>query len=572
METLTGAQAIVRTLTAHGVRYLFGNPGTFEVELLESLLPESGIEYVLSLHEQATISIADGYARIAKRPAFVNVHAMVGTANGIGALFTAHKDRTPLVVTAGMHNTRHLFRDAQGEALDLLGVVRQFTRHSVMVPRPERLPEELARAFKIAATPPRGPTFLGIPRDFFGADVDVTIPNPAGFRFSQRVTPDPAEIERAADLLLRAERPVLVAGGDVWGEGGAELLVELSELLALPTFSEHFPAFLGFPTTHPHYLGLYAPAHPVASGATVVLGVGCRMFVEPDYPKTAMVPVGASVIHVHGDPWEVGRIYPTEVGIVADSQSALRLLLAEARAHLGPGHAAAITRRRDQIARARAALEASAQREREEDADATPIKPWRVVTEMARVLPDDALIVNQAVTMGNYALRLFPFRRAGAHAMTSSTYMGWATGAAIGMKMADPSRPVICYVGDGGLVYGAQALWTAARYRVPVVFVVVNNRAYMAIKSTMHDRNGAARRTGRYPGTGLVDPAVDIAKLAESFGVGAETIARPDAIAPALSRALAAAGPTVLDLVIDPEELGAHRPKPTSYVASGGAL
>jgi benzoylformate decarboxylase len=567
MDRMTGAQAIVRTLAAHGVTHVFGNPGTFEVELLEALLESAGSEYVLTLHEQATVSIADGYARIAGRPAFVNIHAMVGTANGVGALFTAHKDRTPMVVTAGMHNTRHLFRDAQGEAFDLVGVVRQFTRHSVMVPRADRLPEELTRAFKVAATPPGGPTFLGIPRDFFGAEIEASIPDPARHRVPARVAPDPKDIDRAATLLLAAERPILVAGGDVWSEGGAELLVELSELLALPAFSEHFPGFLGFPTTHPHYLGLYAPAHPLAASATALLGVACRMFVEPDYPKGAMVPPAASVVHIHRDPWEIGRVWPTDVGIVADSRSALRLLLAEARVQLTAGHAEAIRRRREEIARARETLAAQARAETAEAADATPIKPWRVVTEMARVLPEGALIVNQAVTMGNYVLRLFPFARAGGHAMTSSTYMGWATGAAIGMQMADPSRPVVCYVGDGGLVYGAQALWTAARYRVPVIFVIVNNRTYMAIKSTMYDRGGAARRTATYPGTDLADPNVDLTKLAESLGVAGVRVDRPGEIAPALERALGSGRPVVLDIAIDPEELGAHRPKTVSRTA-----
>jgi benzoylformate decarboxylase len=559
VETMTGGRAIVRTLEAEGVRYIFGNPGTFEIELLDALVGRPSIEYLLGLHEQAVVSIADGYARVTGRPAFVNLHAMVGTANGIGPLFVASKDRTPLVVASGVHGTRHLFRDGQGEALDVVGSVRQFTKHSVLVPRADRIPEEIVRAFKIAATSPTGPTFLAIPRDFFTAEVAGSIPDPAGFRMPARVPPDLDDVERAAGLLLDAERPILVAGGEVYGDGASALLVELAELLALPVFSEHFPVFLALPSTHPHYLGLYAPGHPVATQATLVLGVGCRMFVEPDYPKGAMLPPGAAVIHVHRDPWEVARVYPTTIGMVADSRSALAALLEAVRRHMSPGAAEAVRRRRGAIAEARAAREAQRRVQREATPDAAPIKPWRVVAELSDLLDPGALVVNQAVTMGNYVFNLCDFQEAGGHAMTASTYMGWATGATIGMKLGQPGRTVVGCMGDGGFVYGAQALWTAARYRVPAVFLVFDNQRYMAIKSFLYDRGGEARRAGVYPATELLDPPVDLVRVAEGFGVEARRVVRPDEIRPALERALGSSGPVVLDVVIDPEELGAHR-------------
>jgi benzoylformate decarboxylase len=572
MQVTTGAQLIVKTLEAEGVRHVFGNPGTYEIELLDSLVGHPSITYLLSLHEQATVSMADGYARVTGRPAFVNLHGVVGTTNGLGALFTAAKDRTPLVVTAGVHDTRHLFRDGYGELPGLVPSVRPYTKHAVQVPRLDRIPEELVRAFKVAATSPSGPTFLAIPRDFFTETAAVPIPDPAGFRLPTRVPPNPDDVDRAADLLLAAERAVLVAGGDVHGDGGSPLLAELAELLALPIFSEHFPAFLGVATTHPHYLGLYAPGHPEVAGAGAVLGVGCRMFVEPEPPRGAMVPEGAAVVHVHRDPWEVARVWPTTVGLVADARSALAALLTAARRRMTASQAAAIARRRPARAAARAAWDAGRRALRAEDSSATPIKPWRVASELSRVLPADGLVVNQAVTMGNYILNLVDFSRPGAHAMTASTYMGWATGAAIGMKLGAPARPVVCCVGDGGLVYGAQALWTAAHDRVPVVFLVLDNQRYGAIRSFLHDRGGEARRAARYPGAELLDPPLDLVRLAEGLGVEAVRIERPEEIRPALERALGGSRAIVLDVLIDPDELGAHRVKaPAAAKAAGTA-
>jgi benzoylformate decarboxylase len=176
------------------------------------------------------------------------------------------------------------------------------------------------------------------------------------------------------------------------------------------------------------------------------------------------------------------------------------------------------------------------------------------------------MIVNQAVTMGNYILGLGELR-AGGHAMTSSTYMGWAAGAPLGMKLAAPKRAVLSCLGDGGLIFGAQALWTAARYGIPVVYCVFDNSAYMAIKSSLVDRDGAARRAGAFPGSELHGPSVDLVKLAESFGVAARRVDRAGDVRGALEWALGAGGPVVLDFVIDRAELGAHRAAPAAEKA-----
>jgi len=561
MAQMTGAEALVRTVEAEEAQYVFGNPGTIEIDILDALSASTRVQYVLGLHEEAAVAMADGYARASGRPAFLNLHAMVGTANGLGALFSAAKDRIPLVVSAGCHDTRHLFRDAQGEALDLVGVVRQFMKHCLVVPHPARIPEETVRAFKIAGTLPQGPTYFAIPKDFLAASVDVEIPNPAAFRLPARVAAGPEEIDRAADLLLRAERPIAVAGGQVFRHGASDLLVELADLLALPLFAEPFGVYLSVPSTHPQYLGLYAPGHPTVAGATLVLGVGTRMFAEPDVPKGPMVPRDASVIHIHEDPWEIGRVYPTAVPIVADSRSALAALLSAVRSRMTTAQAKSLAARRAEIAEARTAMMAEREEDLRHEWDAVPIKPWRLVAELSRVLDETALVVNQAVTMGNYILRFCDFPRPGAFTMNSSTYMGWGIGAAVGMKLAEPKRTVISCVGDGVMTYAPQGLWSAAKYGIPVVFVVFNNRTYMAIKSGLHDRGRNAARTGVYTGTEILDPPVDIRGLAESFGVEAVQVVQPADIRPALERALGAGRPMVLDVLIDPAELGGHRAK-----------
>ncbi|HYM70520.1 MAG TPA: thiamine pyrophosphate-binding protein [bacterium] len=558
---MTGAEALIKAVEAEGVRHVFGNPGTIEIDILDAIGQTPSLTYVLGLHEEAAMAMADGYARATGRPSFANLHAMVGTANGMGALLTAAKDRTPIVVSAGCHDTRHLFRDAQGEALDLIGTVRQFTKHSLVVPNPSRIAEETTRAFKIAGALPTGPTYMAIPKDFLRAPVEVEVPDPSGFRVARRIPADPDEIDRAADLLLRAERPILVAGGQVVAHGAADLLAELAELLALPVFAEPFGTYLSIASTHPCYLGLYAPGHPMVAEASLVVGVGSRMFIEPDYPRVPMVPRGADVVHIHEDPWEVARVYPTAVPIIADSLSALRALLEAVRARMSTGHARRIAARREVVARAAEALRQARDAELDQDRDAVPIKPWRVVAELSQVCDENALIVNQAVTMGNYILRGYEFRRPGTFAMNSSTYMGWGIGAAIGWKLGDPSRTVVSCVGDGVVVYGAQGLWSAARYRIPVVFVVFNNGTYMAIKSALHDHTRYAAKTGTYVGTEIGDPAVDLAGLARSMGVEAVEVARPAEIRPALERALGAGRPVMLNVIIDPSEMGAHRPK-----------
>ena len=552
MPLTSGKRAFLDVLKQEGVEYLFGNPGTTELPLMDGLAQEPALTYVLALQEAAVVAMADGYAQASGKLGVVSVHVAPGLGNAMGMLYDAQKAGAPLLVTAGQHDQTFNVTEPILWA-DLPPIARPFVKWSAEVRRLEDLPRLVHRAAKTALAPPTGPVFLSLPADVLQAEGVVELQAPT--RVAPRIRGDKSAVEAAAEILARAERPLILAGDAVAQSDAHAELVAVAEALGAPVYAEGVANTASFPASHPLFRGSFVRVAPavrqVLSDADVLFSVGADLITLSLPAEIDPMPPGLEVIHLDTDPWELGKNYPAKVAILGDPKATLPDLLAELEARLTPG-------RRRQARERLAATGAAKARHAEElrtraraEAQRSPMTSLALMSTVADALPPDAVVVDESISSA-FGLRsllrsddpqsFYGLRGGG---------IGWGLPAAIGVQLALPGRPVVGLIGDGSAMYTCQALWTAARYRVGVTFVILNNSSYRILKQRTHAMKGFAADADRYIAMDLDDPRVDFVRLAGSLGVPAERIEKAADVGPALGRALASSGPTLLDVELD---------------------
>lgn len=546
------SQAYLEVAAAHGVEYVFGLPGTSGQEFIGTIADQEKIRFILALHETCVVSMADGHARVTGRPQLAQVSTLPGSCNAVGALYDAYRDRSPVIVTSTTVDTRIAGRDSHTEGKDLVEMTKQFTKWSAEVHRADRIPEFLNRAFKVAATPPTGPVYLALPSNLLGEPISMENPLAERSRVIPRIGGDPEALKEAAQLLAAAKRPVIVAGSGIAKSGATEELIKFAETVGAPVVMEPRYSFLSFPTDHPQSFQIAErqPSFnlPVWGEPDLLFAIGCRLIREYRYLPDPVIKDETRCIHIEEDPWEIGKVFPVDVGIIADARSALRALL-----EIYPRVAADANGRNERlelINNAQQQIKAELENRTRQGWDATPINTARLVRTMDRLIEKDALIVNESPTSKDILMANFRFSAARSYFSNSSGgYLGWGLGAAIGAKLASPRRRVVACLGDGCAMFGLQGLWTLAKYRVPLTVVVFNNRAYMAVKNQFRGSEERVRIAAEM-GAEITGPDLNFARLAETFGIHGQRVEQPDAIEPALKRALEQNGPALVDVVI----------------------
>jgi len=545
------AALLMRTLREAGVDYLFGNPGTTELPFLDAL-DGSEIDYVVALQEATAVAAADGYAQASGRLGVVNLHVAPGVGNGLSILHNASRARSPLLVTAGQQDTRLLL----GEpilAADLVQMTEQFTKWSHEIRSAAEAPQALRRAIELALTPPTGPVFLALPMDLMTESVDAeVVPPSAG---GARSEPSREDIDRAATLLAAASAPVIVAGDGVARAGARAELVALAELLGAAVHGEPIHRRASFPAEHPLWRGGLFPAaanvRKSLERADCILLVGASVFTWLFHTPAAPFRQGVPVVQLDEDAREIGKSYAVSLGIVADVRAALRALRAALEARLGGAQRAAAAQRAAMLGRARADHARRLAADAATAADRMPISPAFLMHTLGGLLPDDAALVDESASSLPYVLRHLPFGARAEFFGSKTGTLGWAMGAAVGVQLAWPERTVVATIGDGSVMYAPQALWTAARYRLPITYVVINNASYAILKSGMVTLGLPSAKRGIYPGMDLVDPEIDYLALARAMGVHATRVEKPGDLRDTLADALARRGPALVDVVID---------------------
>jgi benzoylformate decarboxylase len=537
---VNGARALLTMLRSAGVDRLFGNPGTTEVPLLDELASFDGITYHLVLQEGVAVGMADGYAQAARRPGVLSLHVTGGVANALGLLYNAGRAGTPLLVLSGQQDTRLALQEPFLYS-DMVRWVRPLVKWAYEVAHPADLPRALRRAFVECTAPPSGPVFLAVPLDVLRSD-DAPVEDLGSLVVSQGGA-DASAVSAAADILGRARAPLIIAGDRVAQAGAEAELLALAEAAGWPVALEPYPTRYVFPTRHPQARG---PLPRFAAGVRAALEpydaalvIGLTPFEHFLYDGAAPVPAGMRLVHFDLAPAFIARHHPVAAGVPANLRTSLaalrdRLRLgAPSNAGDGPGRGGV-----------------NGDPARVDDAYAP------AADAVAAVLDADDVLVEEAISARGAVLARIP------RSMPDTMYgekggtIGWGFPAALGVSLARPGTRVLAVVGDGSFLMEAQGLWTAARYEIPIVLVVLNNAGYAILKQGLAAFHGEAARRGVYPGTDVA--GVDLLALARSFGVEGERVVAAGArgrwtsdLQDVLRRALRAKRPVLVDVVLD---------------------
>jgi benzoylformate decarboxylase len=437
----------------------------------------------------------------------------------------------------------------------MVGVAKPWTKWSVEVERLEDLPSAVRRAVQTALTPPTGPVFLSLPMDLQMAEADLDL-TPAA-KLDRRVRPPRAALEAAAKLLAGARNPAILAGSRVVEADAVAALVVVAEQLGAPVFSENATSHgrMPFPCDHPLYgqqIPLWAPdIHRSLAEFDAVLVVGMdllRMYVHHE-PQRA-VPASCRLVHLDENPWQIGKNYPVEVGLIGDTRAGLEEL-SELLGKMSDAERSAARERAERHAAKHATARRQLQDQASSESAARPLTALALMQAIGRVLPANIALVEEAVTTTEHRLeRLGRLKNTEGYFAHRGWALGWGLGSALGVKLAWPERPVLALLGEGAAMYGIQGLWTAARYGIPATFIVCNNRQYRILKDGARMLGLPNANRGNFLGMDLGEPAVDYLGLAKSFGVEAVRITEPDALSDALRESLAGDRPRVIEVPI----------------------
>ena len=549
MNTIFGREAFLALLEIEGVSHLFGNPGTTELPIMAALPDRPAIRYVMALQEALVVAMADGYSRASGDLSACNVHVAPGLGNAMGSLYNAKWMGSPIIVTAGQQEQGHGLTEPMLYA-PLVPIAQPLVKWAVEVTRLQDLPRIVHRAAKVAMTPPTGPVFISLPGDILNEQDALELGRAT--RVDTAGRPGDAALERLADRLLAARRPVIVAGHEIATSDALEEAARIAELLGAPVYQQTVCDGAHFPSEHPAFLGALTRnqrnVRDTLSPYDLMFCIGSDVLRMSVYSETDPMPEGMAVVQIGLRDWEMGKNYPAEIALRADVRETLAALAPVIERKRGTDGA-------ERAAAAIAALAESNWNAKREAAraralsgiGATPMPPDLAMLRTVDALPEDAAIVEEGILSALALPALFPFRDAKAFFGLGSGGIGFAMAGAVGVQLALPDRPVVAVVGDGSAMYSIQALWTAANAKLPITYVIANNGGYRIIKERLKSFHGVER----YTGMEFKDPPIDFVGLARSMGATAMRITDPDEIGPAIDESTRRGGPTLLDVVVD---------------------
>jgi benzoylformate decarboxylase len=542
----TGRAAFLQLLVDEGVTHLFGNPGTTELPIMEVVPDFPQLRFVLGLHEAVVVAMADGFCRASGRLAAANVHVAPGLGNAMGALYNAKFSGSPIILTAGQQEQGHgllepLLYDP------LVPIAQPMVKWAVDVTRAEDLPRILHRAAKVALTPPTGPVFISLPGDVLDQAVELDMGRPV--RVDTATRPSDATLARLAEMLLASNHPVIIAGQELATHDAFAEAAQLAELLGAAVYQSSVPYSAQFPTEHPACMGSLTRSQKQVRSLLepydLLFCLGADLLRMSVYSPLEPLPGNLPVIHLSERGWELGKNYRTDLAVQANVKQTLAALLPLLRAKRSAGHAAGAKQRLAELK----SRNWSAQRDKARidamlAAETAPIDPKYLMLRFTEALPKDAVVVEEGLISTLSLPGFLPLRDPRGFYGLASGGLGFAVPGAIGVSLALPGRPVAVVVGDGSTMYGVQALWTAAHLKLPITYIIANNRSYRIIK----ERLVAMRGTSKFTGMDLRDPEIDFMHLAQSFGLAARSVTDPQDIGPVLREAFASGQPNLVDI------------------------
>jgi benzoylformate decarboxylase len=543
-----GADILLDVLRSEGTRYIFGNPGTTELPLIDSLVTERDIRYIWGLQEASAVSMADGYAQASGKPAFVNLHTAGGLGHGMGAIMNAKIARVPMVITAGQQDLRHFLADPL-LAADLVGMAAPVAKWCFEPNSLDDLPLILRRAFYNSMTPPRGPVFLSLPMNIL--DESGSPPMLPASRV-ERASVGSGIPELAAGLLrFKPGRTVVVAGNDIAETGVDGSIARVARLLGAPVYGSSWPSVNNYASVDPFWRGsLPTTARGISEilgRYDCMLGLGGKTLVAIVYTARDPIPEDITFYHISEDGNDLCHNDAPKLGIVGNVKATLEALAAELERKVSPEavETNVLFAQEEQEALRRALSDQA-----EKAAGDVVIRPIVAAREIMRSLADGTFVVDEAPCANTFTQPMHRSTAAKQYFHNRGGALGWGMPAAVGVSLANDKAPVLCVVGDGSALYSPQALWSAVHEETPVVFVVLNNGEYGILKEFMLNQPQYNAQKHGFLAMDIRDPRIDFQLLAGSMGVPAQKIGSKADISGAIESAMASGKSHLIEIPV----------------------
>lgn len=547
----SGADILLEVLESEGVEYIFGNPGTTELPLIDALLRHDDIHYVLALQESSAVAIADGYAKASGKTGFLNLHTASGLGHGMGNLINSRIMKTPLVVTVGQQDTRHYVREPllYDDVVSIASPVVKWTKE---VTSAAQLPVLVRRAFHDASYPPAGPVLLSLPMDVMEEMHEASIL--ASSRVNYHTVASSLD-ELAAELSnVQPGKLMMIAGDEIHSSCSTEETVQVAEMLGAHVYGSSWPLNLPFPPHHPLWRGnMPTTSREIAKiimNYDAVFILGGKSLITILYSEAESIPQDCVVYQLSSDMNELGRTYPTRLSLMGDIKISLEQLLPKLER---------IVWRKKEIYQKHLNKAKSESEKNQQQLEAyfasefahPVISPLVAAHEVLRGIPPGVTIVDEAIATTNYIRKFISDRQYQRYYFMRGGGLGWGMPAAVGHSLGLGREPVVCLVGDGAAMYSPQALWTAAHEDLPVTFIVMNNFEYNVLKNFMKNQPSySSVAMGKFIGMDLVNPCIDFQSLAASMGISACRVAKAEDIAAAVSIGIASGKTNLIEVVI----------------------
>lgn len=520
-KATTVKNATLHLLRGFGIDRVFGNPGSTELPFLADW-PDD-IDYVLGLQEASVVGMADGYAQATRNASFVNLHSGAGVGHALGNIYTAHRNATPMVITAGQQARSILPLQAFLYAERASEFPRPYVKYSVEPARAEDVPAAIARAYYVAMQPPCGPTFVSVPIDDWAQPAQLI----EARHVTRELGPEPAAMQQLVDALSKSRNPALVVGPGVDRGGCVDEMVAVADKTKAAVWIAPFSARCSFPERHPQFHGFLHASPAQLSDALkdhdLVVVIGAPVFTFHVEGHAAIFDGGTTVFQITDD-IDSAAVAPIGTSIIASTKPALTMLrdlLPETNRKIAKGRVLPPT-----------------------PMAADPIPIDYLLHTLSQTMPADAVLVEEAPSHRPAMHKYLPMRGANSFYTMSSGGLGWSLPASVGMALAHPGRRTVCLIGDGSAMYSIQALWTAAQRKLPITVVVINNSGYGAMRSfsqVMQVRN--------VPGLDL--PGLDFVKIAEGMGAHAVRVSTSSELEKAFRHSLQYEGVSLVEVVVD---------------------
>ena len=550
MKAKEGKYILLEALKKQDVKYIFGNPGTTETAIMDALESYPEFEYILTVQESVAMGMADAYARATKKPAFVNLHIETGLANGLSLLHNAHSGGTPLVLSAGNKDSREI---APGKT-DLIDMVSPFTKWAVEVNHPDAIAQTVQKAFRIAMSPPTGPTFVAFTTN--ALDDKTNVYPTETYNEEIIIKPDEKSIDEAAELLVNSNNIGMLIGDRIVQISNPYIPTKLAELLGAKVYSSNYSEMI-FPNKHPNYinnlkLGFNSSDEFEEFDTVLAIGGLPRVSYMFSNPKMRIFNPKSKLIHIDNDPSQVGTTEKTDIGIISDPSDALNKLTIKVEELLQGNKLEFFTEKNLLLKKEKEKAENNIKTELLANFNNSPMTPDRMISEIANSIPQNTIVVNDAVTTGNSIFKFMNFEKENSVFGGRGGSLGWGMGGALGIKLAFPDENVIAIVGDGTGMMSVQALWTASINNIPITYIMCNNSTYRILKLNMDiykDQIGE-NKNSKYMGMNF-DQKFDFKTIANSFNINSYSISKPEEIGDVLKKCIKSQKPNLIDIHID---------------------